>query len=128
MNIIQVYKKYPKQEDCIRHLESIRWKGKPTCPYCKSKNCTPMPKEHRYHCNSCNTSYSVTVGTIFHKTKIVFPFIVIPKVMGDLIINVDFFNGSRVEARSRCACGSGLPYCMCCGRTPGVEEIASGIF
>lgn len=29
-----------------------------------------MPKERRYHCNNCNTSYSVTVSTIFHKTKI----------------------------------------------------------
>ncbi len=70
MNIIQVYKKYPTQEDCIKHLELIRWKNKPTCPYCKSVNSTPMPKEFRYHCNNCNTSYSVTVGTIFHKTKL----------------------------------------------------------
>lgn len=29
-----------------------------------------MPKESRHHCNNCNTSYSVTVGTIFHKTKV----------------------------------------------------------
>ncbi len=28
-----------------------------------------MPKENRYHCNQCNRSFSVTVGTIFHKTK-----------------------------------------------------------
>ena len=29
-----------------------------------------MPKEERYHCNTCNKSYSVTVGTMFHKTKV----------------------------------------------------------
>lgn len=29
-----------------------------------------MKKELRYHCNACNTTYSVTVGTIFQKTKI----------------------------------------------------------
>lgn len=28
-----------------------------------------MEKELRHHCNTCNTSYSVTVNTIFHKTK-----------------------------------------------------------
>jgi len=67
-------------------------------------------------------------NAIFHKVKIVFPFIVIPKVMGDRILKVDFFNGSRLEASSRCLCGSSLPFCMCCGRTPGVEEIARGIF
>jgi transposase-like protein len=69
MNIIQVYKKFPTQNDCIKHLELVRWDNKPVCPYCKSTNCTPVSKEQRYHCNKCNTSFSVTVGTIFHKTK-----------------------------------------------------------
>jgi transposase-like protein len=70
MNIIQVYKMFPTQLDCLSHLEKARWKGKPKCPYCGSTNATPMKKEFRYHCNSCNTSYSVTVGTIFHKTHL----------------------------------------------------------
>jgi transposase-like protein len=29
-----------------------------------------MPKQQRYHCNNCNTSFSVTTRTIFHKTHI----------------------------------------------------------
>ncbi len=72
MNIVQVYKKFPTEQDCIKHLEKVRWNNEPTCPYCKSKNHTPMKSEgrSRYNCNTCNTSYSVTVGTIFHKTKI----------------------------------------------------------
>jgi transposase-like protein len=70
MNIIEVYKKFPTQEDCIKHLEAVRWKGQPTCPYCNSSNITSVPKESRHHCNDCNTSFSVTVGTIFHKTKL----------------------------------------------------------
>lgn len=69
MNIIQVYKQFPTQVDCIKHLENMRWNGVPKCPYCNSTNQTPLKKEHRYHCNNCNTSFSVTVGTIFHKTK-----------------------------------------------------------
>lgn len=68
MNIIQVYKRFPTQEDCITHLEKVRWGGKPKCPYCKSVRVSK--NEHRYHCNACNTSFSVTVGTIFHKTKL----------------------------------------------------------
>ncbi len=51
-------------------LEQIRWGGKPQCPYCGSTNSTPIKKECRHHCNSCFTSYSVTVGTLFHKTHI----------------------------------------------------------
>lgn len=70
MNIIQVYKQFPTQEDCLKHLEQLKWKDKPTCPYCKSKKATPVKKENRYHCNSCNTSFSITVNTIFHKTKV----------------------------------------------------------
>lgn len=70
MNIVQVYEQFPTEDDCLNHLEEVRWPNGPTCPYCNSRNSTPLPKEHRHHCNSCNTSYSVTVGTIFHKTKI----------------------------------------------------------
>lgn len=70
MNIIQVYKQFPTHQDCIKHLENVRWNNTPICPYCKSTKQTPVIKENRYHCNHCNTSYSVTVDTIFHKTKL----------------------------------------------------------
>lgn len=70
MDIIQVYKQFPTQDDCLAYLEKVRWNNKPKCPYCNSTNHTLLKKEKRYHCNNCNTSYSVTVGTIFHKTKL----------------------------------------------------------
>lgn len=69
MNIIQIYKRFPTQESCIEHLEKVRWNGVPICPYCKFTKTTSMKKEQRHHCNTCNTSFSVTVDTIFHKTK-----------------------------------------------------------
>jgi transposase-like protein len=69
MNIVSIYKQFPTQLDCIKHLEKVRWNNQPVCPYCNSKNQTPLPKEQRYHCNNCNTTFSVTVHTIFHKTK-----------------------------------------------------------
>lgn len=59
-----------KHEDCLALLEEIRWGGIPQCPYCESTNSTAIKKERRYHCNSCFNSYSVTVGTLFHKTRI----------------------------------------------------------
>ncbi len=70
MNIVSIYEQFPTNDHCIEHLEEVRWKGTPRCPYCKSDNSTPLPKEKRYHCNNCNTSYSVTVGTIFHHTHL----------------------------------------------------------
>jgi transposase-like protein len=70
MDIIEVFKKFPQQEDCIVYLEKVRWNGAPKCPYCRSEKSTPLPAEKRHHCNNCNTSYSVTVGTIFHQTRL----------------------------------------------------------
>jgi transposase-like protein len=70
MNIVKIYELFPTETDCINHLEQVRWKGKPACPYCQSQNSTPLPKEQRHHCNNCNTSFSVTIGTIFHHTHL----------------------------------------------------------
>lgn len=70
MDIIEIFEKFPTQDSCIEYLEKVRWNGIPRCPYCKSDKQTPMKTEHRYHCNNCNTSYGVTVGTIFHKTHL----------------------------------------------------------
>ena len=56
--------------DFYQQLEEIRWKGRATCPYCNSTNITAMPTEFRHHCNTCNTSFSVTVGTLFHGTRL----------------------------------------------------------
>ncbi|QLE53488.1 transposase (plasmid) [Nostoc sp. C057] len=58
------------QEYYLNLLEQIRWGGTPRCPYCGSINATAYKSERRYHCNECFTSYSVTVGTLFHKTYV----------------------------------------------------------
>ena len=66
MNIIQIFEQFPNQEDCIKHLEKARWGDKPVCPYCTSTN--TARNENRHRCYDCKTSFSVTVGTIFHHT------------------------------------------------------------
>ena len=70
MNIIEIFETFPDQESCINFLEKIRWTDNATCPYCRSTRVTAMPKELRHHCNTCMTSFSVTVGTIFHRTHL----------------------------------------------------------
>lgn len=72
MNLIQIYKEFPTHQKCIEHLEHVRWDNKPKCPYCNSDRHTPIKEatKTRYHCNNCNTTYSVTVGTIFHNTRL----------------------------------------------------------
>ena len=68
MNIIQIFEQFSTQESCIEHLEKARWGDKPTCPYCASVNVAHHLKRHR--CYTCKTSFSVTVGTIFHRTHL----------------------------------------------------------
>ena len=77
MNIVSIYKKFPTDLDCIKHLESIRWKDKVTCAYCGSthtgthnvKGCETR-SGRRFQCQDCKKSFSVTVGTIFHHTHL----------------------------------------------------------
>jgi transposase-like protein len=61
---------FESHEECLAYLEKIRWNGTPTCPYCGSIKATKYKSEHRYRCNGCFTSYSVTVGTLFHRSHV----------------------------------------------------------
>lgn len=72
MDIAQVYLKFPEKADCIKQLVAIRWKAGVFCPYCRSNRVTSTVKAGRFHCNHCNTSFSVTVKTPFHNTKLDF--------------------------------------------------------
>jgi transposase-like protein len=69
MTLNKIYKIFPNERNCVMILEEIKWPNGVVCPYCSSGNYTELKGEVRYHCNTCNTSFSVTVGTIFHKTK-----------------------------------------------------------
>lgn len=62
-------------EDAARaHLEAQLWPDGPVCPHCQSKDATPLKgKAHRkglYQCNDCREQFSVTVGTVFERSKI----------------------------------------------------------
>ena len=66
MNIIQIFQNFPTQKSCVEHLEKVRWGDTPKCPYCHSEHTTR--NQNRHYCYNCKTSFSVTVGTIFHRT------------------------------------------------------------
>ena len=70
MNLVEIFERFPTQESCFEFLEHVRWGGKPKCVYCGSERATPVPSENRHHCNNCYSSFSVTVGTIFHHTHL----------------------------------------------------------
>ena len=75
MDLLKVVERFPDQEACIAHLEKIRWKGKPKCPHCESKNVgrrneTKVGRIGRWNCHDCKVAFKVTCGTVFHGTKI----------------------------------------------------------
>lgn len=56
------------------HLEALRWPEGPFCPHCGSFEATRLEgKKHRaglIQCNDCREQYTVTVGTVFERSKI----------------------------------------------------------
>ncbi len=65
----------------------------------------------------------------FRASKIVFPAVFNADVGSEGgVIAVNFQTKQRVGLADRCSCGSGMPFMLCCGRTPGREELLSGSF
>lgn len=59
------------------HLESLRWPHGPLCPHCGNADPQRIKaltgKAHRkgvYQCNECREQFTVTVGTVFERSKI----------------------------------------------------------
>ncbi|MEQ1929983.1 MAG: IS1595 family transposase [Parvularculaceae bacterium] len=59
------------------HLEAQRWAGGRYCPHCGEADQAKTPlvggKKHRpglYYCNSCKATFTVTVGTVFERSKV----------------------------------------------------------
>ena len=61
-------------KECVDILEDFYWGTKKICPYCNSENysfrATRKSEINIYHCNNCNTDYTVLVNTIFQNTKL----------------------------------------------------------
>lgn len=75
MDMAPILKKFQTNADCIAYIEKIKWGNCPKCPYCGSIHCSnvkdePKYKTTRYHCNKCNATFSVLVGTILQDSKI----------------------------------------------------------
>ncbi|MCP5137594.1 MAG: IS1595 family transposase [Gammaproteobacteria bacterium] len=66
---------YTDPEAARQHLEAIRWPNGTACPHCgEAENVKPLHgASHRnglYKCYSCKGHFSVTVGTVFEKSKV----------------------------------------------------------
>lgn len=57
-----------------QYLEALHWPNGPFCPHCGSLKATRLEgKKHRaglVQCNDCREQYTVTVGTVFERSKV----------------------------------------------------------
>lgn len=69
MTITEIAKRYNTQHKCLEYLEKLRWGKVVKCTKCDSNNVLKLKKQDgRYHCNNCETTFSVLSDTIFEYT------------------------------------------------------------
>lgn len=64
---------YHNADKARDHLEALLWADGPVCPHCKVRDHASKIKGGRaglMFCNACRMQFSVTVGTVFERSKI----------------------------------------------------------
>jgi transposase-like protein len=66
---------FADEEKAREHLEALRWANGRVCPHCGDCEATSptASKNHKpglYYCNSCESTFTVTVGTLFERSHV----------------------------------------------------------
>lgn len=65
---------FKDEKSAREYLETTRWPDGPFCPHCGSVDARKLEgKSHRdglYQCKDCRKQYTVTVGTLFERSKV----------------------------------------------------------
>jgi len=72
MNTMQIIKEFQDDQKCIDFLCDLRWKTMKKCPYCGSDKIskhTEKGRRSRLQCSGCKRSFSPTINTILHNSK-----------------------------------------------------------
>jgi transposase-like protein len=70
-----VPKRFTDATAAREHLEALLWPNGPACPHCMSVNDATLLKGKStrpgvYWCNACQKPFSVTVGTVYERSKV----------------------------------------------------------
>jgi transposase-like protein len=68
-SILDLVKAFPTEQECIEHLEKLRWNGTVVSPFDESSK-VYVCSNNRYKCKNTGKYFNVKVGTIFEDTKI----------------------------------------------------------
>ena len=78
LNLVHIMAHFSTEEKARQYIESIRWPDGPVCAHCggTERIYVIMPNPEKkirpglYECGDCHEQFTVTVGTIFEKSKI----------------------------------------------------------
>ncbi len=68
-SIIDLLKAFPTEQDCINHLEVLRWNGHVVSPFDPTSKVYKC-KDNKYRCKNTGKYFNVRTGTLFDNTKI----------------------------------------------------------
>ena len=66
-------KEFSTVHKCQQYLKKLRWPDGVTCPRCETDRPAYIKTRKRWQCRKCRYQFSVTAGTIFHRSKIDLP-------------------------------------------------------
>jgi transposase-like protein len=71
MSLYQILERFSSEEECIEHLEKLRWPKGVICPCCgSSRKIYRIKRDHKYKCADCSKQFSVRKGTIFEESRL----------------------------------------------------------
>src|ERR1700741_2150701 len=65
--------RFTSEEAARKHLEALQWPDGPVCPHCgvlDRASAIAGGRKGLWFCNACRMQYSVTVGTVFERSKV----------------------------------------------------------
>jgi transposase-like protein len=70
MRLLEITNTLATEKECEKYLERIRWPNGALCPRCAARKISRIETVKKFECSHCRYQFSVTAGTIFHKTYI----------------------------------------------------------
>lgn len=68
-SIPALYKRFPNEKACIKHLENIYWHGEPVSPFDRTSKVYKL-KNGKYRCKNTGKNFTAKTNTMFEKTKV----------------------------------------------------------
>ena len=73
MGLLEITKRFNNKEKCEEYIHKVRWPNGVTCPKCGSGSPYRLSSVKKFECSKCGYQFSITSGTIFHKTYVPLP-------------------------------------------------------